>query len=343
MGCLGYFLIFVVLLALVEFIIAYFPIIAVFIIIGIAMFLISRVDLIELYRRYKFEKLEAKYYISDEFLELKNSVKEYINNCNELNQHIIELKNTHIGIDKTDYGNANYYDSSNYNYARPEYKNHKYMNNVYNCSRTICDNARMQPFKYVCKYFDIQHTEENLEVFENFLNNYESAIKGITVLNNEKNNILNGIDDKIPELIKEYGFERFQHELGFKTMVLNEVEFPKYKFQYVSPGGNASTHCEVVMDIDNLNKFITYLAEKIKFRKSVEGQRALMTSSLRKKILLRDNYTCKCCGNSIEKEPNLLLEIDHKKPLSKGGMTTEDNLQVLCWRCNRKKGAKIID
>lgn len=67
-----------------------------------------------------------------------------------------------------------------------------------------------------------------------------------------------------------------------------------------------------------------------------------MTSALKRKILNRDNYTCQKCGNSIRKEPNLLLEIDHIKPLSKGGVTTEENLQVLCWRCNRSKGNKIL-
>ena len=96
------------------------------------------------------------------------------------------------------------------------------------------------------------------------------------------------------------------------------------------------------MDIDNLNRFIRYLSGIIKFRKSIERQRALMTSSLRKKILSRDGYECKRCGASVSKEPNLLLEIDHILPVSKGGLTTEDNLQTLCWRCNRSKGAKII-
>ena len=66
-----------------------------------------------------------------------------------------------------------------------------------------------------------------------------------------------------------------------------------------------------------------------------------MTSSLRRKILDRDNFTCQLCGNSNKSEPNLLLEIDHIIPLAKGGITTEDNLQVLCWKCNRSKGAKI--
>ena len=66
-----------------------------------------------------------------------------------------------------------------------------------------------------------------------------------------------------------------------------------------------------------------------------------MTSKLREKIKVRDNYTCKICDLSTRDEKNLLLEIDHIHPLSKGGITAEDNLQTLCWRCNRSKGAKV--
>lgn len=40
---------------------------------------------------------------------------------------------------------------------------------------------------------------------------------------------------------------------------------------------------------------------------------------LRPMILARDNYTCQKCGNSIAKEPNLLLEVDHIIPVSKWG------------------------
>ena len=35
------------------------------------------------------------------------------------------------------------------------------------------------------------------------------------------------------------------------------------------------------------------------------------------------------------------VEIDHIIPVSRGGLTTESNLQTLCWRCNRSKGAKM--
>ena len=96
------------------------------------------------------------------------------------------------------------------------------------------------------------------------------------------------------------------------------------------------------MDIDNLNRFVVYLAEKIKFNKSAAGQRALMTSRLREHIKQRDHYTCRYCGASLAEEPHLLLEIDHIVPVSKGGMTTEDNLQTLCWKCNRSKSNKVF-
>ena len=59
-----------------------------------------------------------------------------------------------------------------------------------------------------------------------------------------------------------------------------------------------------------------------------------MTSKLRQRINERDNFACKKCGVSLEQEPHLLLEIDHIIPIAKGGMTAEDNLLTLCWRCN---------
>jgi 5-methylcytosine-specific restriction endonuclease McrA len=96
------------------------------------------------------------------------------------------------------------------------------------------------------------------------------------------------------------------------------------------------------LDVQNLDRFVVFLSDLVKFRKSVRGQRALMTSSLREKIKARDNFACRICGLSVAQERNLLLEIDHIMPLSKGGTTTEENLQTLCWRCNRTKGAKVL-
>lgn len=284
---------------------------------------------------------EIIYYKSSKFSELKNRIDSYIQNCNELNDHIEELKETYLEIKQVDYGNSNYFDNSKYNYKRPELKNQKYASNVYDCFRTVCDNARKQSFKYLCKYFDIKSDEVTLAKFEEVLNNFESAEQGQILLKKEREEILSSISNEIPFLIRHFSKKNLEKHLGFKEIDFKTVYFPKYIFNYVSSGGNASMQCEVLIDIDNLNKFVNYLSENIKFKKSVKGQRALMTSSLRKQILEHDGYVCKYCGASLQKEPNLLLEVDHIIPVSKGGMTTVDNLQTLCWRCNRKKGAKI--
>lgn len=336
-GCLGFFIILFLGAALVQ----SMP----FLVIVGTPILISWIVLkqnpIKYIKNKLFERYEKKYYSSEEFLIIKNRVSNYIDNCNKLNEHLSELKDIHIGDNQLDYGESYHYDSSVHRYSRPEFQKRIQKEYVYNCSRTVCDNARIQPFKYVCKYFNISPIEENLEKFEDLLNNYEAARDGISILENEKNNILKRIESEIPKKIRKNGYEKFQYQLGFRIIGFDELVYPMYTFQYVSSGGYASTKCNVVMDINNLNKFVAYLGSVIKFRKSIEGQRALMTSSLRNKIKVRDDYTCKCCGNSTYKEPNLLLEIDHIKPLSKGGLTTEDNLRVLCWRCNRKKGAKL--
>jgi len=52
----------------------------------------------------------------------------------------------------------------------------------------------------------------------------------------------------------------------------------------VSAGGNSSTKCDIKLDIENLEKFINYLSNLLKFKESIEGQRRLMTSALREEI-----------------------------------------------------------
>lgn len=281
------------------------------------------------------------YFHGKSFLNIKKRIRSYIDDSNSLNKHIEELKNTSIVGNKISVGNVTYKDTSEWNVKRPELKKQKYAPNVHNCSRTVCDGARKDPFKYISKYFGIDATEESLTLVEAVLNNFEAAEEGKVALKAERENILSSIQSEVPILIRYISKKRLERELGFEEVDLSTDYFPKYVFQYISAGGKVSTECTIVLDIDNLNKFVVYLSDKVKYKKSAAYQRALMTSRLRQTIKERDNFTCLQCGVSTAREPTLLLEIDHIIPVARGGLTTEDNLQTLCWRCNRTKGAKM--
>jgi len=285
---------------------------------------------------------ESLYFRSKKFFQVKQEIETYINECNDLNQHIEELKQSYLILNKKDYGLAQVKDESKYNYKRKELDKFSYSKHVYNCSLSVCRNAQAQPFKYVCKYFNIDKNEETLEHFEELLNNFSAVEEGKKYLVIKKERIIKGIENRIPLLIKRFSKKKLEEKLGFEKIDFSDLYFPKYTFQYISPGGNSSMSVEVIFNLDNLEKFINYLNEEIEWKNSIKGQRALMTPKLREFIKQRDNYTCQICHNSTEKEPNLLLEIDHIVPLSMGGKTEVNNLQTLCWKCNRSKGAKII-
>jgi hypothetical protein len=133
----------------------------------------------------------------------------------------------------------------------------------------------------------------------------------------------------VPAIIRLLFAKDLEKQLGFEEIEFNKLYFPQFTFRYISSGGNSGTQFNTVMDISMLERFIGYINENVKRRKSIAGQRALMTPKLRSFIKERDEFTCKHCGNSTTHEANLLLEIDHIIPLSKGGLTEESNLQTV--------------
>ena len=52
---------------------------------------------------------------------------------------------------------------------------------------------------------------------------------------------------------------------------------------------------------------------------------------MRQRIFERDEYKCQDCG-AVDN-----LSIDHITPVSKGGATEDENLEVLCIPCNSRK------
>ncbi len=56
------------------------------------------------------------------------------------------------------------------------------------------------------------------------------------------------------------------------------------------------------------------------------------------RILVRDGFRCKSCGASPLVQSGTELHVDHVLPWSKGGETTDDNLETKCKQCNLGKG-----
>ena len=56
------------------------------------------------------------------------------------------------------------------------------------------------------------------------------------------------------------------------------------------------------------------------------------------RILVRDGFRCGTCGASPLTQRGIELDADHIVPWSKGGETTDDNLETKCKQCNLGKG-----
>ena len=62
--------------------------------------------------------------------------------------------------------------------------------------------------------------------------------------------------------------------------------------------------------------------------------RKSLSKKIRFEVFKRDKFTCQYCGKSA---PDVILEVDHIKPVSKGGSDDLLNLVTSCMDCNRGK------
>lgn len=69
------------------------------------------------------------------------------------------------------------------------------------------------------------------------------------------------------------------------------------------------------------------------------AKRTAIPKSIRFEVFKRDKFTCQYCGLSA---PDVILEIDHIRPVSKGGTNDILNLVTACRDCNRGKTNKEL-
>lgn len=67
--------------------------------------------------------------------------------------------------------------------------------------------------------------------------------------------------------------------------------------------------------------------------------RIALGKKARFEVLKRDNFTCKYCG---AKAPEVILQVDHIVPVSKGGSNDQTNLVTACQPCNSGKSDREL-
>lgn len=65
------------------------------------------------------------------------------------------------------------------------------------------------------------------------------------------------------------------------------------------------------------------------------NKRKPLSKKIRFEVFKRDHFTCQYCG---QMSPDVILEVDHIKPVAEGGTDDMTNLITSCRDCNRGKG-----
>ena len=69
------------------------------------------------------------------------------------------------------------------------------------------------------------------------------------------------------------------------------------------------------------------------------SERKGLSPKVRFEVFKRDSFKCQYCGKA---SPDVLLEVDHIKPVKEGGDNDITNLVTSCKECNIGKGARLL-
>lgn len=282
-----------------------------------------------------------EYYESADFLKIKETCEVLMSTQREFNEYITEKVQSVSRLFGTRVVRNETVNNDEYNYIRPYKKTITPF--TAEVSAAVFASAENSPLEYIVKNFypNKKSYPEQIQKLYLLVEELETLRDAKQIIENYKVEYQQYLGD-VPAFVMENDEAGFYSRLGFANIdesVLN-VE---YKFSYTSGGGMAQRSFTVPMTEETIVELIKILETKLTAGAFAKEQRTLMTKKLREFIKNRDNFTCRNCGNSTHVEPNLLLEIDHIIPVAKGGCTVEDNLQTLCWKCNRKKSDKILD
>ena len=228
-----------------------------------------------------------------------------------------------------------------------KYKNKLYCDSIYNVAHTY-DNADY--FEDIsCKDYLIYMLQERkneilqkMKIVEFCKRNYTSYINDVKKIDSfgKFRNPIDGYDSD--ELLnaekKMFNGYKIKPPTDFKVKI--KLYCAKMNGEIVDYKEQTFGKTEVIYLIDRLNDRNGYYYNDRGIWDSLcRVERGKVSNKLRFEILERDGYKCRYCGRG---EDECSLQIDHIKPISKGGKSTYDNLQTLCEHCNKQKDNKYF-
>ena len=83
---------------------------------------------------------------------------------------------------------------------------------------------------------------------------------------------------------------------------------------------------------------VFFIAEPLTETKELRNISRHIPRPIQFRVLKRENQVCRSCGMPVADDD---IHFDHIIPWSKGGPTEENNIQLLCGTCNRKKSNRF--
>lgn len=149
-----------------------------------------------------------------------------------------------------------------------------------------------------------------------------------------------------PEQVPWYFLSRERYRRFECTQFRSQMLNPKHgldvrvAWSYTSPAGRNSYADARDFGISEVADLVQEAYDRRAYEASAKYQRSLITPKVRFEVFRRDGYRCQICGRTQAEGAKLV--VDHIVPVARGGQSTMDNLQTLCFECNAGKSDRSM-
>ncbi|MBO6262707.1 MAG: HNH endonuclease [Clostridia bacterium] len=224
-------------------------------------------------------------------------------------------------------------DSFAFNIIPKIIESHSYDNQIFyesiSCKDYLIYQLQFKRYEYINEIKKANYNKKQYTVYSDKISKIESFGKFDSVKNQKQYDALCKIEKKLFEKAILYPVTDFSIKIILSLTNINGYEQYRKSAIFTS---------DIIYDLIKKvnNRVGAFYADREIWDAICRVERGRVSNKMRFSIYKRDGYRCRLCGTrgSAYNE----LEIDHIKPIAKGGKSTYDNLQTLCKRCNVEKG-----